>query len=98
MKPVSVHRSARREVSEIVAYLDDKAGEKTGDAFFAELMGALESLREDHARHHFYRGDLRRLNLKRFPYHVLYRVHLTVVRVLVIRHHHRHPDHGIKRH
>lgn len=97
MKTVSVNRHARKEVSEIIAYLDKKAGEKTGDAFFAELMTALEALRQDYGRHHFYRGDLRRVNLKQFPYHVLYRVHLTVVRVLVIRHHHRHPDHGIRR-
>lgn len=97
MKRVSVHRMARQEVSEVMHYLDEKAGERTGDAFFTEVMAMLESLQEGYGSHHFYRGDIRRANLKRFPYHVLYRVHQTVVRVLAIRHHHRDPDLGIKR-
>ena len=97
MKKVSVHRSARKEVSDVIAYLDEKAGERSGDAFFDELTSVLESLQTRYTSHHFYRGDIRRVNLKRFPYHVLYRVHPSTVRVLAIRHDHRHPDHGMNR-
>ncbi len=97
MKKVSVHRLASQEAAEITRYLDEKAGGVTGDRFFSELMTLLESLSKDHARHHFYRGDIRRANFSRFPYHVLYRVHSLSVRVLAIRHHHRHPDQGIRR-
>ena len=47
-------------------------------------------------RYHFFKGDLRRANLKRFPYHFLYRVAGDCVRVLVVRHNRRHPDYGLK--
>ena len=78
MKKVSVHRRARQEVSEVIAYLDEKAGERTGDAFFAEVMTVLESLQTRHGSHHFFSGDIRRVNLKRFRYHVLYPVHQSM--------------------
>lgn len=43
--------------------------------------------------------DIRRANLRRFPYHFLFRVVGHEVRILIIRHHHRHPslDPGVDR-
>jgi hypothetical protein len=48
-------------------------------------------------RYHVFKADLRRANLKRFPYRFLYRVVGDCVRVLVVRHNRRHPDHGLLR-
>ena len=42
-------------------------------------------------------GDLRRVNLDRFPYHFLFRIHGDTVRILVVRHHRRHPLYGRQR-
>ncbi len=43
-------------------------------------------------------GRFRRVNLKRYPYHVLYAVSATdEVWVLVLRHDARHPDYGMAR-
>ncbi len=48
-------------------------------------------------RYHLFKGDLRRANLKRFPYHFLYRVVGDCVRILVVRHHRRDPGYGLER-
>jgi plasmid stabilization system protein ParE len=48
-------------------------------------------------RYHFFKADLRRANLKRFPYHFLYRVVGDCVRILVVRHHRRDTDYGLDR-
>jgi hypothetical protein len=42
-------------------------------------------------------GDIRRVNLHRFPYHFLFRIVGDAVRILVIRHHSRRPSLGIRR-
>ena len=47
-------------------------------------------------RYHFFKADLRRVNLKRFPYHFRYRVVGDCVRVLVVRHPRREPDYGLE--
>jgi plasmid stabilization system protein ParE len=41
--------------------------------------------------------ELRRVNLLRFPYHFLFRIAGDTVRILVVRHHGRHPSLGIHR-
>ena len=41
--------------------------------------------------------DLRRVNLERFPYHFLFRLAGDIVRILVVRHHNRHPAIGRSR-
>jgi len=42
--------------------------------------------------------EIRRVNFKRFPYHFLFRqVDSTTIRILVVRHDHRHPSYGLDR-
>jgi len=41
--------------------------------------------------------DIRRVNLERFPYHFLFRIVGDVFRILVVRHHSRHPSLGSRR-
>ena len=41
--------------------------------------------------------ELRRVNLRRFPYHLLFRVKTDTVRVLVVRRHNRKPSFGLTR-
>ncbi|MBE7502104.1 MAG: type II toxin-antitoxin system RelE/ParE family toxin [Verrucomicrobiales bacterium] len=48
-------------------------------------------------RFHPVAHGFRRANLKRFPFHVLYEVGTDTVRVLLVRHHKRHPDYGLPR-
>jgi hypothetical protein len=39
----------------------------------------------------------RRANLKRFSNHFLYDIHPAFIRVMIVRHHKRHPDFGLDR-
>jgi plasmid stabilization system protein ParE len=65
--------------------------------FWSELDAALDEIETHPAHHHFDASGFRRVNLRKFPYHVLFEEHLDVVRVLVIRHHHRNPTYGLRR-
>ncbi len=68
-----------------------------GDAFWSELLEAIQLACEHPERHHFDQSGLRRCNLKRFPVHFLFRESATHIRIVVIRHHRRHPGYGSRR-
>ena len=65
--------------------------------FYRELRGFMLDAVQRPDRYHFFKGDLRRANLKRFPHHFLYRVVGDCVRILVVRHHRRDPNYGLER-
>jgi hypothetical protein len=48
-------------------------------------------------RFHFADQGLRRANLSRFPYHLLFRERSDGIRVIVVRHNKRHPRYGTER-
>ncbi|MBL9187274.1 MAG: hypothetical protein JNK23_07340 [Opitutaceae bacterium] len=91
------HRSVQRDVSQVVAYYDQAGGLELGDAFFTELMAQVQAARRQPTRFHPFRGEFRRANLSRFPYHFLFRWAGDSVRILVVRHNRRHPDYGLGR-
>jgi hypothetical protein len=41
--------------------------------------------------------EIRRFVMRKFPYGIYYRVQGDALRVLVIKHHKRHPDYGMDR-
>jgi toxin ParE1/3/4 len=91
------HRSVQGDVSAVLDYYDEVGGPGLGDAFFDEFMVHVVLALENPSRFHPVEGDLRRANLERFPFHFLYRIHGDTIRILVVRHHHREPRHGLKR-
>ncbi len=94
---LTYHRLVQRDVSEIVRRYDDAGGDQLGDAFFSELTARLAHIRDSPTRFHRWKGDLRRANLVRFRYHVLFRIAGERVRVLVVRHNRRDPAFGLDR-
>jgi len=91
------HRGVQGDVATVLRYYDEVGGSGLSEAFFDDFMRHVSLVVENPARFHRVDGDLRRANLDRFPYHFLYRVQGDTVRILVVRHHQRDPDHGIKR-
>ena len=87
----------QRDVAEVLGYYDEVGSPELGDAFFDELCTRAELVRQHPERFHRAPGELRRVNLKKFPYHFLFRVLGDVVRVLVVRHNRRHPSFGLRR-
>lgn len=74
-----------------------RAGRAPPEDFYGELRQFMRDAARRPYRYHFFKSDLRRVNLKRFPYHFLYRVVGDCVRILVVRHHRREPEYGMER-
>ena len=66
-------------------------------AFWSELDSALASIERNPRSHHFDSCGLRRANLQKFPYHLLYEVEGELTYMVVLRHDRRHPGHGMER-
>jgi len=92
-----LHRRVRSDVDEITDYYERAGHAELAQDFYRELRGFMLDAARCPRRYHFFKADLRRVNLKRFPYHFLFRVVGDCVRILVIRHHRRHPDYGLER-
>ena len=90
------HPAVGRDLRKITAYYDENSLTAT-DRFLDEFRAALDGIRENPTRHHLVDSDRRRCNLKRFPYHLIYEIQEDVVYILVVRHHSRHPDYGMRR-
>lgn len=90
------HPLAAKDAREISRKYAD-ASEKVNARFWAELDEALDAIRLYPERHHFDLSGYRRVNLKKFPYHILFEIRLKRIRVMVIRHDHRNPTYGLRR-
>jgi len=71
--------------------------ERVLSAFWSELDAALASVERNPRSYHFDSCGLRRANLRKFPYHLLYEVDDLAIYLVVLRHDRRHPDHGSDR-
>jgi plasmid stabilization system protein ParE len=91
------HPSVQVDVRGILGYYEMQGGSALGDRFFSELEAALARIAENPTRFAEIQVGLRRAPLAVFPYHVLFRVTPTHVRVLVLRHDKRHPHVALER-
>lgn len=91
-----IHPKAARDVREIaLGYA--RASERVVGQFWDEIDSAIESIAKNPERHHFDLSGMRRCNLKRFPYHILFEERLDCLRIIVVRHDHRNPSYGLRR-
>jgi plasmid stabilization system protein ParE len=70
---------------------------KVLSSFWSELEAVIESVEKNPRSHHYDSCGLRRANLRRFPYHLLYDVEDDVISMVVFRHDRRHPGFGTRR-
>src|SRR6266850_8320349 len=85
------HRQIASDISRIMDYYQDLAGQRLADEFYAELLSSFQKAAESPEAYSPRERDLRRVNLERFPYHFLFRIVDERVRILVVRHHRRRP-------
>jgi plasmid stabilization system protein ParE len=71
--------------------------ERVLSSFWNELEAAVAAIEKNPRSHHYDSCGLRRANLRRFPYHMLYDIEDDTLCILVFRHDRRHPDFGIGR-
>ena len=93
---VIYHPLVRRDVEEVLTYYR-KASPQLADEFHGELRSIINRAAGNPLGFPPADQGFRRANLKRFPYHVLYEVQLDYVRVMLVRHHKRHPNYGLPR-
>ena len=86
------------DVLEIMEYYDRVADPEISADFYFEFRRCIDKIAARPYSFPFYIDDYRRLNLDRFPHHVLYRIiNDDFVRILVVRHDSRHPSFGLDR-
>jgi plasmid stabilization system protein ParE len=93
---LAYHPLVQCDVSGILRHYD-RILPRLGDEFWSELTALIELLSAKPERFHFAERGLRRANMRRFPYHLLFRVKVNGVRVIVVRHNKRRPSYGIGR-
>ena len=91
------HRLIASDILAIMTYYEDVGGPKLAEEFYSELRQFFQNAANNPEAHSIRERDLRRVNLERFPYHLLFRIVNDCVRVLVVRHHSRRPTLGIDR-
>ena len=90
---VVYHPVVQQDVSQILRHYD-RIDPKLGDSFWSELNAFIQCAVETPRRFHFESFGRRRVNLKRFPYHFLFRETGDGIRILAVRGHKQHPDLG----
>ena len=91
------HPKVYSDIDEIMEYYERVATRELAAEFYSELRYYMQQAAERPESFAIRERDLRRVNLQRFPYHLLFRIVGDVVRVLVVRHHRRRPTVGVRR-
>jgi plasmid stabilization system protein ParE len=89
-----LHPQVYSDVDGIMERYERVASRKLADEFYAELRRFMAAAAKHPKRYSVRERDIRRVNLERFPFHFLFRIVGETVRVLVVRHHRRHPSFG----
>lgn len=92
-----LHPKVYSDIDRIMDYYERVATSELANDFYAELRSFMAEAAVQPEYFSIRKGDIRRVNLRRFPYHFLFRIVEDVVRVLVVRHHSRHPTVGTAR-
>ncbi len=92
-----LHPKFYSDIDEIMGYYERVATPRLAEEFYTELRYFMTKAADKPESFSIRDRDIRRANLRRFPYHFLFRVVGHEVRILVVRHHHRHPSFGSRR-
>ena len=94
---VEYHPFTVSDLNNAVAYYNQqRAG--LGDEFRSEIYAAVTRVCSNPSQYAVVEHGIRRCLVNRFPYAVLFRlISQEAIRVLVIRHHRRHPSVGLGR-
>jgi len=93
---VEYHPLVRQDILEAARKYHDVSPRLAGE-FSREIKAEIAKAAENPLRFRAAERGFRQANLKRFPYHFLYDVRPSSIRVMIVRHHKRHPDLGLDR-
>lgn len=92
-----LHPKVYSDVAQVMDYYERVASADLADEFYAEFQHLIREAVKRPESFPIRERDIRRANMRRFPYHFLFRVTGDVVRILVVRHHKREPSLGTGR-
>jgi len=93
---VEYHPAVEQDVAEALRRYD-AVSRRLAEEFKAELRHVIGVAAAKPGRFHPIKSGLHRANLKRFPYHFIYRELADGIRVTLVRHHRREPSSGMER-
>jgi plasmid stabilization system protein ParE len=85
------HPDAEKELIEAARFYERRVA-GLGDRFLREFDAAVAEIAAAPDRYRRVEDDLRRCVMRRFPYAIYYRPEGGALRILVVKHHSRHPD------
>ena len=91
------HKLVQRDLRVVLRYYEEEGGPQLADRFFLELDSLVRAVESTPEKFHEVKNGLKRANMPNFPYHVLFTTNGQGVRILILRHHRRHPHYGISR-
>jgi toxin ParE1/3/4 len=91
------HPLVQRDLRDALTFYEQTGGVQLADRFWTDVVRHVGMIEKFPLSFHPVGSDVRRINLGTFPYHFLFRVVGSDVRVLVLRHHSRHPRFGTAR-
>lgn len=91
-----LHPKVYSDIDAIMAYYEEVAATELANEFYAELRHFMVEAAKRPKFFAIHQRDIRRVNLRRFTFHFLFRLVDDTVRVLVVRHHSRHPSLGTR--
>lgn len=94
---VVYHRLAVRDVRQILEHYEIEAETQLADRFLNDLLAMIGEALANPRRYPPLGELVRRANLTGFPYHVLYEERPWGIKVMVVRHHRRSPQYGMRR-
>lgn len=94
---VVFHPRVFSEIDSIMKYYEGVADSRLADDFYSEFRRTVVRAADHPELFNERVGGYKRVNLNRFPYNFLFREVDGSIRILVVRHHSRHPDYGARR-
>lgn len=91
------HKRISHDLRSGLSYYESEGGEELADRFYDSFEDALNRVSKNPKGHHFSDGGHRRIQLKTFPYHILYEIDGSFIWIAVLRHDKRHPSFGLRR-
>lgn len=92
-----LHPKVYSDIDSIMKYYEQVASPELADEFYSELRHLMTQVARGPESFSTREQGIRRANLRRFPYHFLFRAVGEAVRILVVRHHSRRPSMGRER-
>ena len=95
---VIFHPEVDKDLVDAVTYYESEAGQELAIEFYSELLRCVEIIGHRAKSFPLYVAGLRRLNFRRFPYHILFEMITDdVVQIMTVKHDAMHPSYGTDR-